>query len=58
MATPADGRKSVFQSADQTVLQRCFCWFLHLNALPPSVEQHESTGSADGLAGLDNDMLL
>ena len=61
MATPAGHGKSVFQSGDQTVLQRCFCWFLHLDPFTSSVEQpqlNSSSKPANGLHTVDADVPL
>ena len=50
-------RRSAFQSDDQTKLQRCFCLFLHLDALTSSVELPQLAGWRNGLEELDDDML-
>jgi hypothetical protein len=50
-------RRSAFQSDDQTRLQRCFCLFLHLDALTSSVELPQLAGWRNGLEELDDDML-
>jgi hypothetical protein len=36
--------RSVFQKDDQTMLQRCLCWFLHLDALTSSREKPQLDG--------------